>query len=575
MGDHQFVQHQSLSIAKGAPLSMEPELGALTLSGFIRDVTERFAPREALVQRRPDGSMERWSYRDLWDRSVEVAKSLIACGLGKGERVGVLMTNRAEFLSSVFGTALAGGVATPLSTFSTSNELEYLLSGAACSVLLLERRVLKKDFSSILNELEPTLATAAPGLLVSNKFPFLRRVAVVDDTGPAGAIESWRSFLAHGSKVSDELVDARAAAVMPAEVGMLFFSSGSTGKPKGILSAHRGVTIQLWRMRRIIGLGDDVRSWTANGFFWSGNFAMVLGATLAAGGSLVLQRTFQAEEALDLIASERVTYLFAWPHQWAHLEAATNWNKVDLSALVYVDNDTVVARHPTVRSNWMEPRHCYGNTETFTLSTAFPANTSRDEAGGSHGLPLPGNSLKIVDPMTGRTMPRGERGEIAIKGPTLMMGYLGVPLEETVDDEGYFPTGDGGYMDESGRLFWEGRLNDIIKTGGANVSPIEVDEVVRDCPGVKVAQTVGVPHETLGELVVTCIVPHAGRTLDEEGVRSFVKKKLASYKVPRRVLFFSEGDLTLTGTAKIKTAELRDLVSRTLAQATAEGAGSR
>jgi fatty-acyl-CoA synthase len=567
MGDHQFVQQPPLSIAKGTSLSMEPGLGALTLTGFIREVTGRFAAREALVQRRPDGSMERWSYQDLWDRSVEVAKSLIACGLGRGERVGVLMTNRAEFLSSIFGTALAGGVAAPLSTFSTLGELDYLLSSAACSVLLLERRVLKKDFASILCELEPAIAAASPGALVSTKFPFLQRVAAVDEAGSAGAIEGWQFFLAHGVRVSDELVKARAASVLPAEVGMLFFSSGSTGKPKGILSAHRGVAIQLWRMRRIIGLGEDVRSWTANGFFWSGNFAMVLGATLAAGGSLVLQRTFQPEEALDLLASERATYLFAWPHQWAHLEAAANWNAVDLSALVYVDNDTAMARHPSVRSNWMEPRHCYGNTETFTLSTGYPANTSRDEAGGSHGLPLPGNSIKIVDPMTGRTVPLGQRGEIAVKGPTLMVGYLGVPLEETVDEEGYFATGDGGFMDGSGRLFWEGRLNDIIKTGGANVSPIEVDEVVRECPGVKVAQTVGVSHETLGELVVTCIVPHEDSKLDEEAVRSFVKAKLASYKVPRRVLFFSEGDLKLTGTAKVKTNELRDLVSRTLAQA--------
>ena len=113
-----------------------PGWGELTLPGFLRQVTERFSDREALVQRDADGTMERWSYRDLWDRSVEVAKALVACGLGKGERVGVLMTNRAEFLSAVFGTALAGGIAAPLSTFSTPHELAYLLASSACSVLL-------------------------------------------------------------------------------------------------------------------------------------------------------------------------------------------------------------------------------------------------------------------------------------------------------------------------------------------------------------------------------------------------------------------------------------------------------
>jgi fatty-acyl-CoA synthase len=565
MSGHPIVQDKSLSIVRGALLSEEAGLGELTLPGFIREVTERFSKREALVQRRPDGTMERWSYCDLWDHSIEVARALVACGLGKGERVGVLMTNRAEFLSAVFGSALAGAIAVPLSTFSTPHELDYLVAGSACSVLMLERHVLKKDFSQILRDLEPAIGTASAGRLASLRFPFLRRLAIVDGDAPAGAIESWSSFLARGADVPEAQVRARADTVKPADPAALFFSSGSTNKPKGILSAHRGVSVQLWRMRRQQGLGDDVRSWTANGFFWSGNFAMVIGGTLAAGGTLVLQRTFRPEEALDLMACEKVNFPFAWPHQWAQLEAAANWNDIDLSALKYVDADSALARHPTAAVSWTEPRHCYGNTETFTLSTGYPANTSREAAGNSHGVPLPGNSLKILDPLTGMVLPVGERGEIAVKGPTLMLGYLGIPLDETVDDEGYFRTGDGGYVDEAGRLFWEGRLNDIIKTGGANVSPVEIDSVIKDCPGVKVTQTVGVPHETLGELVVSCIVPHEDAALDEATVRNFVRDKLASYKVPRHVLFFGESDLQLTGSAKVKTGELRALAAKTLA----------
>ena len=559
-----------MSIVRGAPLSEEPGLGELTLTGFLRQVTGRFPDREALVHRRADGIVERWSYRDLWDRSIEVASALIACGLGKGERVGVLMTNRAEFLSAVFGAALAGGVAAPLSTFSTPSELEHLVAASACSVLLLERRVLKKDFAQALLHLDPALAASAPGELTSLKFPFLRHLAMVEGGEAAGAIEPWEAFLARGRGVSLAHVEARAAAVQPADPGVLFFSSGSTNKPKGILSAHRGVTIQLWRMGGQQGLGDGVRTWTANGFFWSGNFAMVVGGTLGVGGSLVLQRTFQPEEALDLMAAEKVGFLFAWPHQWAQLEDATNWSTTDLSALEYIDVDSPIARHPSVRTRWIEPRHCYGSTETFTLSTGFPANTSRDAAAGSHGKPFPGNTLKIVDPLTGVVTPLGERGEIAIKGPTLMLGYLGTPLDETLDAEGYFRTGDGGYVDATGRLFWEGRLNDIIKTGGANVSPVEIDSVLQECPGVKVCQTVGVPHDTLGEMVVTCIVPHEGAVLDEETVRDFAREKLASYKTPRRVLFFAPGDLELTGSAKVKTSDLRNLAAKKLAAETTD-----
>jgi acyl-CoA synthetase (AMP-forming)/AMP-acid ligase II len=256
---------------------------------------------------------------------------------------------------------------------------------------------------------------------------------------------------------------------------------------------------------------------------------------------------------------------FAWPHQWAQLEGAANWNDVDLSALHYVGQNTPLGRHPTVSTDWQEPMAAYGNTETFTISTIFDSGTPDDRIAGTHGIPLPGNIFKILDPLTGAVVPLGERGEIAVKGPTLMLGYVGVPLDESVDADGFFHTGDGGWFDAEGRLHWEGRLNDIIKTGGANVSPIEIDTVIKSCPGVKVTQTVGVPHETLGELVVTCIVPHVGAPLDEDAIRAFAKAQLASYKVPRRVLFFSEDDLSLTGSAKIKTADLKALVVKQLA----------
>lgn len=561
-GRHRYIADPAVSISRGPPLSEEPGLGELTLSGFIREVTERYGDREALVSERLDGTLERWSYRTLWERSLEVAQALTALGIGKGDRVGVLMTNRAEFITATFGTALAGGVATLLSTFSTSSELEYMLAQSACSVLLFERQVLKKDFAQMLCDIEPALAD---GSRTSTKFRFLRHLAMVEGGWPMGAIESWESFLARSASVPAELVEARAATISPADSGGLFFSSGSTGKPKGILSAHRGIAIQCWRMAPQQGLGEHVRYWTANSFTWSGNFSMALGAPLAAGGTLVLQRVFDPAAALRLMEAEKVDFLFAWPHQWAQLIDAPNWLETDLSALRYIDNDSPISGHPTVRTSWIQPTWCYGNTETFTLSTAYPANTTRDVSQGSHGLPLPGNSIKIVDPLSGAVVPQGERGEIAVKGPTLMLGYLGVPLAETLDELGYFRTGDGGWLDGLGRLHWEGRLNDIIKTGGANVSPLEIDEVIQTMPGVKMSQTVGIPHETLGELVVTCIVAQEGSAPDEAEVRAFARAKLASYKVPRRVLFLEEEELTMTGSAKVKTADLRALAASFLA----------
>jgi fatty-acyl-CoA synthase len=555
----------SLSIVAGPSLSAEPGLGSLTLPGFLREVTAMYGQREALVLRTEEGAT-RWTYDELWERAVEVARALRACGVTKDVRVGVLMTNRPEWVAAVFGISLAGGVAVTLSTFSTQPELEYMVQVSGISVLLFERTVLKKDFAAVLTELEPEIGKDAPGGLRSVTFPFLRHLAMIGEAVPGAAIDTWDAFLARGQEEPRELVEATAATTRPSDAAVIFFSSGSTSKPKGILSAHRGVSIQMWRCSRMYGFSpeDHVRCWTANGYFWSGNFAMALGGTFASGGTLVLQQSFAAAEALELMQAERVNFPFAWPHQWAQLEGSPNWGDVDLSSMRFVDFNTPIARHPTVSTRWFEPGHAYGNTETFTLTTCFPANTPPEVIGGSSGEPLPGVTVKIVDSLTGVVVPRGERGEICVKGPTLMLGYVGTPLDETLDAEGFLHTGDGGHLDDIGRLFWEGRLTDIIKTGGANVSPLEVDEALNSHPGVKVTKTVGVPHETLGEVVVACIVPHAGVSLEAEEIRTFLRERLASYKVPRHTLFFHEDEIALTGNSKIKSSDLRELAAKRL-----------
>jgi len=561
------TQTDELAIARGVPLSEEPGLGALTLPGFLREVTDRFANREALVMHAPDGSVERWSYAELWERSVGVARALIACGISKDARVGVLMTNRPEWAASCFGIALAGATVVGLSTFSTPAELEYLIKASGISILLFERSVGTKDFAAILGELEPQIASVRPGALASPKFPFLRRLAMVGEGEAGGAVEDWPAFLAHGARVPVELVDAAAAAVHPSDPAILFFSSGSTGKPKGILNAHRGVCIQSWRWKRIYAVDHPMRVWSANGLFWSGNFSIALGLTLSVGGALILQPTFVPAEAIGLMETERVTFPYCWPHQWAQLEAEPSWDDADLSSFYYFDVERNLRRpQKSITRTRLDPRASYGSTETFTISAAFSIDTPRDIWEGSNGEPLPGNTVKIVDPETGETLKRGETGEIAVKGPTLMLGYIGVPNDVAFDEQGFYRSGDGGHIDARGRLFFAGRINDIIKTGGANVSPVEVDWTLCSCPGVKVCKTTGVPHPTLGEMVVSLVVPEPGRNLRAEDVIAFLKQRLASYKVPRQVLFVSEAGLNLTGTAKIKPAEARTLAARLLAE---------
>ena len=555
------------STIKGPPLADDPIFGPLTLGGFFREVCRRNGSKEAMVFYPPGGKpVVRYTYAQMWHEAFAVAQALVARGVTKETRVGLLATNRPEWVIANFGIALAGGTCVALSTFAKAGELDYMLRMGDVSLLIFERSILNRDFAAELIGLCPEIAISKEATL-SPRLPFLRSAVCIDDAPPPqGAFESWNDFVHGARKAPAAIIDAIDAEVAPTDRALVLFSSGSTAKPKAILQSHRAATIQCWRWREILAIDPDVRSWAANGFFWSGNFAQVMGATFAAGGCLVLQRFFDPTEALKLMQIERVTYPAAWPHQWARLVEDSSYAGTDLSSVHYVGESSALRTHPTVTTDWDEPWAAYGNSETFTLSAVHYSGTPREVSAGNHGFPLHENTFRIVDALTGKVLGRNESGEICVKGPTLMLGYLRVPAEETFDEQGFFRTGDGGFIDDQGRLHWHGRLNDIIKTGGANVSPLEIDAVLRTCPGVKVVATVGIPHDTLGEIVVACVVPEEDAKLDEKTITAFAAKQLSSYKVPRRVLFIAESDVTLTSSNKVKTAPLRELAARRLAE---------
>lgn len=563
---------QPMSLVRAMPLSEEPGMGALSLPGYLKEVTDRYADSEAVVMHSGDG-VERWSYSELWQRSMAVASSLIELGVGKGSRVGILMTNRPEYVSALFGTAMAGGSFVVLSTFSTAAELEYLLEASSISVLIYEDQVLSKDFTAMLCQLEPALERVKAGRLRSAKFPYLQHLVPLRGVTAQGACEKdsagvsgllpWDAFLQCGQDIAEEVVECRSKTVYPSDPGGLFFSSGTTSVPKAILQSQRAFVIQFWRWPRLWTLDEPARCWTGNGFFWAGPMTIVIGNAFSTGGALILQPLFDADQALELIKAERVTLMNGRPHQWARMQAAPGWATADFSSLRNITKGEIILAHPTADTDWEMP-NAFGTTETVSILSSCVAGDDKNKDPSNFGQILPGNIIKIVDPLSGEIVPLGESGEVCVKGPTLMMGYVGKSPDEVFDDQGFYRTGDGGYIDAEGYLFWQGRLNDIIKTGGANVSPQEIDSAIAACPGVKRTQTIGVPHETLSEMVVACIVPVDGLELEEQTVINFVKQRLASYKVPRKVLFFTEEDYPLTGNEKVKAGELRELACKRL-----------
>jgi acyl-CoA synthetase (AMP-forming)/AMP-acid ligase II len=211
------------------------------------------------------------------------------------------------------------------------------------------------------------------------------------------------------------------------------------------------------------------------------------------------------------------------------------------------------------------PGGSYGLSETFTIAAAIPSDSPFELRRTTSGRALPGVEIRIVEPQTSRALPVGEHGEIAVKGMVLMRGYYKVEPEQWQDADGYFHTGDGGWIDAEGYLHWTGRIDDLIKTGGANVSPLEIDRALEEFAELRAARAVGVPHPVLGQVIVLCAVRAQDSSVAEDDVRGYLRARLSAYKVPRRVLFFDPGQLELTGTQKIRVGPLREAALARLA----------
>ncbi len=534
---------------EGPPLEAAPGIGALTMGAFVEEVADRFGPNEALVFDDPlrEGATVRWTYDDLRTESRRIGRALLALGVERGEAVGILMGNRPEAVAALFGAAMTGAVAVPMSTFAPRLELAHMLDQAAITITLTQTRLLARAFGDDLEALQADL-------------PDLRHVAVLGDA-------TWDALLALADDVTDRELDARIAGTHADDPALVIFSSGTTSLPKGVLHGHRGPALQFWVQAQIFGRHEGTRMWTSLPMFWTAGLNTAMGSTLAAGGCWVVQEVFEPGAALALIARERVTEPYALPHQTAALEEHPDWATTDLSSLRCVYGKSAFARHPSVAgdSDWLMPVG-YGLSETCAFFASHWSSADRAATKRSMGPLLPGNRLRVVDPDTGAALGVDEEGELALAGPTVMQRYLGKAPEECFDADGFFRTGDAGHLDARGELHFSGRRTEMIKTGGANVSPAELEVQLRACPAVKLSRIVGVPDDRLDELVVACITLKDGSDATVEDIQSFLRERVAAYKVPKRVLFFADGEIPMTGSeTKVRDDVLVALVQDRLA----------
>ncbi len=538
-------------------LAPPPELPR-TLGDLADHVARRFGGKQAIASER--GGV---SYAELGREADRVAAALLAAGVTKGVRVGLLMPNWPEWLACAFGVFKAGGLLVGLNTLNRPNELAYALRHADVSLLIAASGFLKNDYAAMLESL------AAPVLSgrVAAELPYLRKIVLLGEKVPAGA-ERYADFLERGAAVTSEQRVSVQGAVSKGDPAAVFFTSGSTATPKAAVLTHAALTHNGWAVGAHLGITPEDRTWTTLPLFFSGGFCLCTLSTLTHGGTVVLNEVFEPGAALRRLSRERCTVMVGWNHVPLMLEHP-DFATTELFLTKGVGGNLALA------DRFLRPGHRavgnYGMTETATFCCSARMEDP-PEIRRTFGRPMPGVCLRIVSPEQGRELPPGEEGEILVRSPAQMSHYYGMTPEDCFDAEGFFHTGDLGFLDGNGCLHFSKRRKDVIKTMGVNVAAPEVESVLEQHPRVRRAYVVGVPHEVRGENVVAFVVA-SGSVPAAEELAEFCRTRLSSYKVPRRFFFRTEAEIPLSASNKVEKGKLRELAERASVEAGEAGEG--
>jgi len=534
-------------------MSVRPK--SRTLGDLLDEMAAEHPHAQSLVSRH-----ERVSYAALRARVDDLARALIAVGVTRGDRVAVLLPNRPEWVVAALAIAKIGGIVSAISTFSTPRELGWTLEHSGAVALITISAFRGRAYLDALLDLCPELAGSVPGALRSERLPGLRTVVSMDGRRVDGVFQA-EEFLALGVSVGAAALRERQRSVSPSEVCYILYTSGSTAMPKGVTLAHGGVIENGFNIGERQHLTPADRLWLAVPLFWSFGSANALPAILTHGGCAVLQESFEPGEALELLDRERCSVYYGMANMARamlehpdrsrrRLDSMRTGLTIGLAEDLQMTMEAVGAR---------ELCNVYGSTETYGNCAVTDAHDPLALRLHTQGLPLPGMNIRVVDPERRRPLPAGEVGELCVAGH-VTPGYFRAPELDAAafDGEGYFHTGDLGLVGDDGRVRFRGRLKEMIKTGGINVAPLEVEGVLLQHPAVKQAYVVGVPDRDRDEVVVAVLELHEAATADARAIVAFCRERLASYKVPTRLVFRKAEEFPRTPTGKIHKPGLRE-----------------
>lgn len=524
-----------------------------TLGMLIEELAVAVPDRPALTFRHKTKS-----YRELRDDIVLAARALQASGVRKGDRVGLLLGNSFEWVIMNFAIQYLGGTMVALNSWYTSGELSYVVEHSDISLLVMHDMILKTDYIEMMSGLQP----------LASRFPLLKQVVVFGARSFDGAIRG-EDFFARAKDVPEADVLAIAAAVDPDSVAYQLYTSGSTARPKGVMLTHRHLIDNTWEIGVRMHFGPKDVIYMPLSLFWGMGCMNMLIGPFGHHSHIVLQEHFDASEGLEIVDRYGATLLAGTPNIIHAVFQHPRASEYNLSTL---KKGTALASPEASRQiiETVMPYgvHCYGLTETHGFATVNDGNDPIDRRCTTEGKPMPGWEVRIVDPDTEKVLGPGEMGEIRLRG-RMMAGYYKNPeaTAAAYDAEGWFKTGDLGALDDEGYLSFRGRFKEMLKTGGINVAPIEVEEVIMTHPDIEEAFVTGLPDEVQGEIVAVAIIPRAGRGLTPDDLKAFCATRLAKFKQPRVIKLIGHEDVPLTTTRKVHRMRLRSLFED--AQATA------
>ena len=530
---------EELSEAKGPT---DQTLLGETIGANLAATVAAYPEREALVVRHQD---IRWTYREFAEHVDRLARALLASGFNHGDRIGIWAPNCAEWILVQFATAQLGVILVNINPAYRTREVQYALEQSGCRGLVSAESFKTSDYAAMVSEVRESL-------------PDLEQVYFIGS-------QSWDDLMALSSEATSEQVTAIGSTLDGNDPINIQYTSGTTGFPKGATLSHRNILNNAYFVAEGCKYTFEDRVCIPVPFYHCFGMVMgVLGCTTHGATIVVPNDAFDPEITLKTVADEKCTSLYGVPTMFIAMLSEPDFESFDLGAL----RTGIMAGSPCPikvmnqcidQMNMEEVTICYGMTETSPVSTQTATDDPIDKRVGTVGRVHPHVEVKVVDPETGETVPRGTSGELCTRGYSVMIGYWNNEQRtaDAIDASGWMHTGDLAEMDDEGYLNIVGRIKDMVVRGGENVYPREVEEFLYTHPKIRDVQVVGVPDEKFGEAIMAWVQLEDGaEELTVEEVKAFCDGKIARYKVPAYVASTAEFPTTVTG--KVQKFRLRE-----------------